>query len=116
MNTKLAIAVEPKKGGTPQGNYRIWYLQTNSLGDVVQIGTMSKEELVNDIFENYKNSGETYWRAFLKDSTQSRPIEVFDFIAKGIFENTHFGNLPTLQEFQKVLDYLKTNLEIRSIA
>jgi hypothetical protein len=114
--TNLAVATELKTGALNQGDYKIWYLKINSFGEVFHIGTMTKEELIADIFKNFQKTGQTLWRAFLRDETQSSPIEIFDFIMQGMFENTHFGNLPTLSEFQKVLDYLELNLELRSIA
>lgn len=112
----MAVAVEPQVGAKNRTDYRIWFLELNSRKQVIGIGVKSKEQLVNELFENYGKYGETNWRAFQKDRSVSTPIEVFDFIAMNTMENTHFGNLPTLAEFQGVLDHLQMNLEIRAIA
>ena len=53
---------------------------------------------------------------FKKDACRSEPVELYDFISQNIHENTHFGNLPTLREFQKTIDQLQLNLELKSIA
>jgi hypothetical protein len=112
----LAIAVENKQH--PHGNldYRIWYLELNSQGKVIEIGVKSKNELIQSIFENFQKTGQTKWRAFEKGSESSRPIEIFDFISMNLNENTHFGNLPTLSEFQLVLDQLQLGIELRATA
>ena len=112
----MAIAVETKKHPKNQDDYKIWYLEINDLGEVIGVGVKTKEELIQSLFKSYRQSGKSNWRAFLKGSEQSHAIEVFDFITKEKFENTHFGNLPTLGEFQTTLDSLQMNLELRSIA
>ena len=112
----LAIAVETKQHPKNQEEYRVWYLEVDGAGNVVGVGVKSKTELIQSLFESYRKSGQSNWRAFCKDSEKSRPIEMADFIGMNMFENTHFGNLPTLQEFQGVLDSLCAQLEIRSIA
>ncbi len=112
----IAVAVESKKHPKNQNDYTIWFLKTTSDGSVIGIGKKSKEELVKNLFENYKNTGETHWRCFKKDAMKSTPIELTDFIGKNHFENTHFGNLPTLEEFQRTLQTLEMNLELKRIA
>lgn len=112
----LAVAVETKKHPHHQNDYKVWYLELSDKGNVCGVGVMTKEELIADIFQNYQKTGQTNWRCFLKDREQSTPIEIFDFVSMNNFENTHFGNLPTLSEFQTTLDALQTNLELRSIA
>lgn len=112
----LAIAVETSKHPDNWANYKVWYLKLNSSKDVIGIAVVSREELVKDLFANYKRTGKSNWRAFLKGRDCSNPIEVFDFITQNMHENTHFGNLPTLGEFQETLKCLEMNLELRSIA
>lgn len=112
----MAVAVEPMANAKNRTDYRVWYLELNSRRQVIGIGVRSREELVQELFENFGKYGETNWRAFQKDRSISTPIEVFDFIAMNTEENTHFGNLPTLAEFQGVMDHLQMNLEIRAIA
>jgi hypothetical protein len=114
--TNLAVAVETKKHPENQSEYRVWFLELDSKGQVLGVGVKSKEELVKSLFDSYKKNGTSNWRAFLKGHEQSSPIEAYDFISKNMFENTHFGNLPTLGEFQQTLDSLQLNLELRSIA
>tara|TARA_B100001971_G_scaffold215193_1_gene259930 strand:- start:7584 stop:7928 length:345 start_codon:yes stop_codon:yes gene_type:complete len=113
---KLAVAVEVNKHPAERHNYKIWYLEIGPNGKVQGMGVKTKEEIIQDLFENYQKTGETNWRCFKKDREESEPIEITDFIAMNAFENTHFGNLPTLSEFQKTLDSLEANLELRSIA
>jgi hypothetical protein len=112
----LAIAVERKKHLKNFDDYRVWYLEINSTGDVVGIGVKEKKKLVESLFENYKQFGKSKWKAFPKHAQSTVPIELHDFISRNENENTHFGDLPTLDEFQKVLDSLQSRLEFKSIA
>ncbi|MCB9063385.1 MAG: hypothetical protein H6622_17805 [Halobacteriovoraceae bacterium] len=113
---KMAIAVENLKHPKNRSHYRIWYLESDHLGNVLSIGALSKEDLIADLFKSYKKNGKSNWRAFLKSKEESIEIELFDFMAQGMFENTHFGNLPTLCEFQETLDLLQINLDVTPIA
>lgn len=112
----LAVACEAKKHPKNKNNYKIWYLEIATSGKVFGIGVKDFDQLIENVFENYRMTGKTNWRCFEKNKDQSREIEVFDFLTMNAFENTHFGNLPTLGEFQKTLDTLEANLELRSIA
>ncbi len=112
----LAIAVETKQHPKNQNDYRVWYLEIDSSGQVINVGVKTKHELVETLFENYRKTGKSNWRAFQKGAEKSTPIEIFDFVSMNMNENTHFGNLPTLSEFQTVLDTLQSRLELRSIA
>lgn len=112
----LAIAVESKQHPRNQHDYRVWYLEIDDCGQVVGVGAKSKQEVIENLFENYRKTGKSNWRAFPKGAERSTPIEIFDFVSMNVHENTHFGNLPTLAEFQTVLDTLQTRLEFRSIA
>ena len=112
----LAIAVESKLHPNNHNDYRVWYLEIDGSGHVVGVGVKSKQELVAHLFENYRQHGRTNWRAFRKDAERSTPIEIFDFVSMNMHENTHFGQLPTLAEFQNVLNTLQSRLELRSIA
>lgn len=112
----LAIAVETKQHPRSQNDYRVWYLEIDRMGQVVGVGVKSKQEMVEDLFENYRKSGKSNWRAFKKNEERSTSVEIFDFVSMNMHENTHFGNLPSLSEFQTVLDTLQSRLELRSIA
>ena len=112
----LAIAVETGTNPSNSRDYRIWYLETNSFGEVVNIGVKNKEDLIQSCFTNFQLTGQTNWRAFRKGSEASETIEITDFVAQGMFDNTHFGNLPTLEEFQTTIDALKMNLKLKMIA
>lgn len=112
----LAIAVETKQHPKSLNDYKVWYLEIDECGQVVGVGTKTKQELVENLFENYRKTGKSNWRAFQKGAEKSTPIEIFDFVSMNMHENTHFGNLPTLSEFQNVLDTLQSRLELRSIA
>lgn len=113
---KMAIAVETFKHPDKNSDYKVWYLSLSQIGEVVGIGVATRKELVQSVFQQYQKSGNSGWRAFCKDSEESRPIEVFDFIAQNTQENTHFGNLPTLSEFQETLNQLQLNLELKAVA
>ena len=113
---KMAIAVETFKHPERKSDYKVWYLNLNYKGEVIGIGVKTREELVQSLFKEYRESGKSKWRAFCKESESSKPIEIYDFIAQNSLENTHFGNLPTLAEFQQTLDYLQMNFELRAIA
>jgi len=112
----LAVAVETSKHPASKLNYKIWYLEVGQDGKVYGIGVKSKEQLIESMFHHHKLTGQTNWRCFQKEREQSTPIEIYDFIAMNSQENTHFGSLPTLSEFQGTLDSLETHLELRSIA
>jgi hypothetical protein len=112
----LAIAVETKQHPRSQNDYHVWYLEIDEGGQVVGVGVRSKQEMVEDLFKNYRKSGKSNWRAFQKGSERSTPVEIFDFVSMNMHENTHFGHLPSLSEFQTVLDTLQSRLELRSIA
>lgn len=112
----LAIAVESKQHPKNQNDYRVWYLEIDECGQVVGVGVKSKEQMVENLFENYRKTGKSNWRAFQKNAERSTPVEIFDFVSMNMHENTHFGSLPTLSEFQNVLDTLQSRLEFRSIA
>lgn len=112
----MAIAVETSKHPSKKSHYKVWYLELNSRGDVVGIGVKTREELVKNLFEYYGKHGKSNWRAFQKDKDASTPVEILDFISQNIHENTHFGNLPTLSEFQETLNCLALNMELKAIA
>lgn len=112
----LAVCVEPNSNPTQKQSYKIWYLELDQRGKVVGIGVKTKEELIQSVLENFRKTGKTNWRCFQKESEKSHEIEVFDFIAMNSLENTHFGDLPTLSEFQSTLDALQSNFELQSIA
>jgi len=112
----LAIAVEHRKHTKTLDDYRVWYLELNSLGDVVGIGVKEKKKLVEHIFENYKKFGQSNWQALPKNAENPIPIEIFNFISRNEHYNTHFGNLPYLEEFQSIINTLQSRLELRSIA
>ena len=112
----MVIAVETSKHPFNQDNYKLWYLELSKEGHVIGISTTTKEALIENVFENYRKFGHSNWRAFLKDRDHSTEIEIYDFIARNMHENTHFGNLPTLVEFQETLNSLQMGMEFRSIA
>lgn len=112
----LAVCVEPNKHPQKKHDYKIWYLELNSSGRMIGIGVKTREELVKSVLTNFKKSGKTHWRCFQKDREESKEIEIYDFISMNTFENTHFGCLPTLSEFQTTLNSLQSNFELRSIA
>jgi hypothetical protein len=112
----MAIAAETPKHPSKRNDYKVWYLEVDERGDVIGIGVKSREELVQSLFENYRQTGKSHWRAFRRDADRSNTIEVFDFMAQGMNDNTHFGNLPTLAEFQDTLSNLQMSLELRAIA
>lgn len=112
----LAIAVETLQHPQHRQDYRVWFLELDASGRVVGLGVKTRQQLIESLFESYRKTGQSIWRAFCKGAERSTPIEVQDFVAMNMHENTHFGNLPTLSEFQGVLDALQSQLEIRSIA
>ena len=112
----MAIAAEQYHNNFNQSSYKVWYLEMNRRGEVIAIGSKTKEKVVESVFEHYSKSGESNWRAFSKNSDRSHPVEIYDFISKDDFENTHFGNLPTLSEFQATLNALQIDFELKAIA
>jgi len=112
----MAVAAQTFKKESGTNDYRVWFLEMTSTGEVVGIGVMERKELVENVFKNFHNTGRTNWRSFAKGAVQSKPIEVYDFISQNPLENTHFGNLPTLNEFQKTLAQLEMNLEVSRMA
>ncbi len=112
----LAVCVEPNKHPDKKQNYKVWYLELDSANNLVGIGVKTREELIQSVLRNFQVTGKTNWRCFQKEREASTPIEVYDFISMNQFENTHFGELPTLSEFQNTLDSLMSGFELRSIA
>lgn len=112
----LAIAAEAAKHPGRRQDYKVWYLELDERKEVIGIGVKTREELVKALFEEYRKNGRSTWRAFQKDAESSTAIELTDFISQNIYENTHFGNLPSISEFQETLDCLHLNLELRAIA
>jgi hypothetical protein len=112
----MAIAVDTSKHPSKKSQYKIWYLELNGRGDVVGIGVKSRKEMIQNLMDHFGKHGSSNWRAFQKDKEQSTPIEMIDFISQNVHENTHFGNLPTLSEFQETLKCLSMNMELRAIA
>lgn len=112
----MAIACETIKNPKGTSDYKIWYLELDESSRVVGVGVKTKDELINDLFKSVQKSGKSNWRAFKKGAEHSTQIEIIDFISKNIHENTHFGNLSSLSEFQATLESLQMNLELRSIA
>lgn len=113
----MAIAAETSKHPSKRSDYKVWYLEIDEInGAVLGIGVKSRQELVQSLFTNYQKTGKSNWRAFKKEKESSTSIEIFDFISQNIGENTHFGNLPNLAEFQETLDCLKMGFEFRAIA
>ena len=112
----MAIAVETSKNPTQRTNYKVWFLELTDRGDVIGLGVKNREEVVQSLFRNIRRTGKSNWKAFAKNSEASKPIEIYDFISQSTYENTHFGNLPTLHEFQETLNRLQLNLELKPIA
>ena len=113
---RMAVAVESYQHPDKRSDYKVWFLEINRYQEVIGIGVMTREELVKDVFKEYQKRGHSNWRAFCQEAEASKPIEVFDFIAQNTYENTHFGNLPRLHEFQETLNQLQLNLELRAVA
>lgn len=112
----MAVAAESAKHPLNRGDYKVWYLEIDTGGNVIGIGVMARAEMVQNLFHNYQKSGNSNWKAFTKGAEESKPIEVYDFISQNMHENTHFGNLPSLSEFQETLNRLQTSFELRAIA
>lgn len=116
MFSFMAVAVETSQHPKNSFDYRVWYLELDGQGNVVSIGVKTKNELIESLFASYQKTGKSCWRALLKDQEKSVAIDALDFIAMNTYQNTHFGELPTLAEFQETLNHLSSNLELRSIA
>ncbi len=112
----MAIAAETFKHPLRKLDYKVWYLEIDQAGTVVGIGVKSREDVLKNLFEHFQKTGCSNWRVFKKGAEQSAEIELYDFIAQNMNENTHFGNLPTLSEFQETLQQLEYKLEIQAIA
>ena len=112
----MAIAVQVPGHLSERENYRVWFLKFDEAGKLVHIGAKSREELIQSLFENYRKYGKSNWRAFCKDSEHSTPIEPYDFINLNMYENTHFGTLPTLAEFQATLNTLQEGIDLHQLA
>ncbi len=112
----MAIAAETYKHPSRKHDYKVWYLEIDNAGSVVGIGVKTREEVLKSLFDFFRRSGKSNWRVFKKGAERSEEIEIYDFIAQNMNENTHFGNLPTLAEFQETLRQLELSLEIHSIA
>ena len=112
----MAIAVETSRNPIKRTDYKVWFLELSNHGDVIGLGVKTREEVVQSLFRSIRRTGKSNWKAFAKNSDASKPIEIYDFISQSTYENTHFGSLPTLHEFQETLNRLQLNLELRPIA
>ena len=112
----IAIAMESYSSECKQNDYKVWYLDINAIGRLTAIGVKTREEVLANVLSNLQQFKESGWKVFKKDACRSEPVELYDFISQNIHENPHFGNLPTLREFQKTIDQLQLNLELKSIA
>lgn len=112
----LAIAAETSKHPGRRQDYKVWYLELDEQKEVIGIGVKTREELVRNLFEQYRQKGRSQWRGFLLGAQHSTEIQLTDFISQNVHENTHFGNLPTLDQFQETLDCLEMNLELKASA
>lgn len=112
----MAIAVETFVNSNNQKDYKVWYLELTPQGKVLGIKSLKREELIHQLMMQYQQFGKSKWRAFLKGREESTPIELFDFVAMSTEDNTHFGALPTLSEFQEVLDRLKIQFDFKQMA
>lgn len=110
----MAIAVVPPKSPENRENYKVWFLKLDRSGNTIGIGLKDRKEVIASLFKNYKKSGGSNWRALLKDSESSSSIELCDFLTQNTYHNTHFGNLPTISEFQTALNYLHLNFEYQA--
>lgn len=112
----LIIACENFQSLEGKLDYKVWYLEMGAKGEVFDLKSKKREELIRSLMENHQRYGRSLWRAFLKDREESVSIDLFDFVAKSTDDNTHFGNLPTINELQETLKQLKVRLEIKSLA
>ena len=116
MSLNLAVCVEPNKDPTEKHDYRVWYLEMDNDSNVTGIAVKTKSELIACIMLSIRTGQKPNWRCFQKDMESSTKIDLFDFIAMNTFQNTHFGQLPTLSEFQTTLNALENNFEMKAIA
>ena len=112
----LAIAVESNKHPKNQNDYRVWYLELGASGDIHGIGVKSKDQVIESLFANYQKTESLTGRLSLKTQKHRHQLRYLILFRSNTFENTHFGNLPTLSEFQKTLDQLNMNFEIKPLA
>lgn len=109
-NLNLVVASEPKKNPTTEFDYRLWYCEINAMGNICSIRTKTCEELIESLFWQKNHLGESFWRVLRKGAENTDEITFSDFISINQFENTHFGNLPTLSEFERSIDVVKYEL------
>lgn len=112
----LIIACENFQTLEGKSDYKVWYLEMGPKGEVYDLKSKKREELIRSLMENHQRYGRSLWRAFLKEHEESISIDLFDFVAKNSESNTHFGNLPTIAELQETLKQLKVRLEVKSLA
>ena len=53
---KMAVAVETFKHPERQSDYKIWFLNLGKKGDVIGIGVKTREELIQSLFQEYRES------------------------------------------------------------
>lgn len=112
----LIIACENFQNLEGKSDYKVWYLEVGPRGEIYDLKSKKREELISSLMENHQRYGRSLWRAFLKEQEESIPIDLFDFVARSTESNTHFGNLPTILELQTTLKQIKIRLEVKSLA
>lgn len=108
---KVVIAVDIKKGSL---DYDLWYLEYGKNREIRKVSLISKQELIEELFKDIQSENQGSWKAFVKEKDYPVTIEAFDFIAMNVNENTHFGNLPTIEEFKPVIEDLRSSLTFKS--
>lgn len=101
---------------TESKNYELWYAKLDQAYQIESLLKIDKESLIKELFQDYATGGKSSWEVLQKKSGNIEPIELTDFVSMNTYSNTHFGDLPTTEEFNEVLHHLNINLKLEALA
>jgi len=112
MYTYLIVAVEKESELQYQNDYTLWFLDLDQQKNLCGVGKIKKSELMKNLFEKAHKKTKSVWKVLSKHSNSPRKISLLDFASLNLYENTHLGDLPTLEHFQSVLASLQQQNKI----
>lgn len=109
----INLVVAYKINQNDKNNYDLWYLEFTSNLKLVGIKKTNKMKLISRLFSQENNDSES-WYSWDQRVEKPKKIEITDFIAKGIYDETHLGDLPSIENYQKLLDSLRLKIDLKN--
>jgi hypothetical protein len=110
---KIVLAYEANNNNP--SNYILWYLSFDKNYLLERVSSITKEKLILDLFNIETKKLNEEWFVWDQRLEQPNQIEIIDFIAKNTEDKTHLGKIPSLKEYQDVLDKLDKRVDFKSL-